>query len=73
MGTPMVIEVQMLLKGLVDVGHLQFPGVEVPELTAGGGVSASGQSYFLGCKRRKSILLFDTVCAARTSSSTRNA
>ena len=39
MGTPMVVEVQMLLQRSVDVSHPQLPQVEGPELTAGGGVS----------------------------------
>ena len=55
MGPPMVIEVQMLLKGLVDVGHLQFSGVEVPELTAGGGVSALDATVVLRSSRRQHI------------------
>ena len=55
MGTPMVIAVQMLLKGLVDVGHLQFPVVEVPELTAGGGVSALEATVVLGSWRRQHL------------------
>ena len=51
----MVIEVQMLLKGLVDVGHLQFPVVEVPELTAGGGVSPFDATVVLGSSRCQHI------------------
>ena len=55
MGAPMVVEVQMLLKCLVDAGHPQLPIVEVPELKAGDELRPFDAAVALGPSRRQHI------------------